>query len=93
VADRKQAREAVAEDLRALADDLKALLDDPKKRARRERQWRALYGVVTLGFTLASRRLATRAWGILTGEPPPIKGGAQTRSEPREPAGTASGGR
>jgi hypothetical protein len=47
--------------------------------------------VLTLGFTLASRRLTTRAWGILTGEPPPIKGGAQTRSEPREPAGTASG--
>ena len=40
MADRKQAREAVAEDLRALADDLKAFVEDPKKRARKERGWR-----------------------------------------------------
>jgi hypothetical protein len=82
MADRKQAREALAEDLRALADDLKAFVEDPKKRARKERSWRLLYGVITLGFTIASRRLATRAWAILTGEQPPIKGAA-----------TASGGR
>jgi hypothetical protein len=77
MADRKQVREAIAEDLRALADDLMALVEDPKKRARRERQWRLLYGAVTLGFTVASRRLARRAWEVLTGEQPPTKRGTR----------------
>jgi len=93
MADRKQAREAVAEDLRALADDLKAFVEDPTKRARKERGWRLLYGVITLGFTLAARRLATRAWAILTGEQPPVKGAAPAQSGSREPAATAPGGR
>ena len=75
MADRKQVRESIAADLRTLADDLMALVEDPKKRARRERQWRLLYGATTLGFTLLSRRLATRAWAVLTGEEPPVKGG------------------
>ena len=92
MADRKQAKEAFAEDLRALAEDLKAFVEDPKKRARKERRWRVLYGVIALGFTMVSRRVAARAWAILTGEQPPAKGApppAQTES--RERAATASG--
>ena len=77
MADRKQVREAVAGDLRALADDLRAFVQDPRERARKERRWRMLYGVLALGFTVASRRLATKAWAILTGEQPPTKGTGQ----------------
>jgi hypothetical protein len=73
MANRKEARQAVADDLRALADDLKALLEDPKTRKRNERRWKALYGVIALATTLTSRKLAARAWGILTGEQPPSK--------------------
>jgi hypothetical protein len=84
MADRKQAREAVAEDLRALADDLKALVEDPKKRSKKERQWKALYGAIALVLTLGGRRLAAKAWGILTGEQPPTKG-AQSGSAATQP--------
>ncbi|MFL5918650.1 MAG: hypothetical protein ACJ74X_07980 [Gaiellaceae bacterium] len=84
MASRKEARGAVAEDLRALADDLKALLEDPKKRKRRERQWNALYGGIAIVTTLVGRRLAAKAWGILTGEPPPIKGAAATQQQQQQ---------
>jgi hypothetical protein len=80
MASRKQAREAVAEDLRGLADDLKALVEDPKKRAQKERRWKALYGGLALVMTLGGRRLAARAWGILTGEQPPAKETASAKA-------------
>jgi hypothetical protein len=68
-------REAVADDLRSLASDLKSLIEsattDPKARRRKELQWRALYGGLGVITTLAARRIATKAWGILTGEDPP----------------------
>lgn len=69
-------REAVADDLRSLADDLKSLVEsattDPKERRRKELQWRALYGGLAIVASLAARRLAFKAWDILTGEQPPI---------------------
>jgi hypothetical protein len=83
MASRKEARGAVADDLRALADDLKALLEDPKKRKRKERRWDALYGGIAIVTTLVGRRLAAKAWGILTGEPPPIKGAAAPQQQPQ----------
>jgi uncharacterized protein DUF4235 len=71
-------REAVANDLRALADDLKSLLEsattDPKERQRKERRWSALQGATAILTTMVARRLATRVWGIVTGEQPPVKG-------------------
>ena len=77
-------RDAIAEDLRSLAADLKSLVDsattDPKERRKRERQWRALYGALSILTALAARQAATRAWAILTGEQPPAKGGGQVRS-------------
>jgi Protein of unknown function (DUF4235) len=76
-------REAVAEDLRALATDLKSLVEsattDPKERQRKERIWRVLYAVLGAVTTLVARRAATKAWGILTGEQPPLPGAAQRR--------------
>jgi hypothetical protein len=70
-------RDAVAEDLRTLAADLKNLLDsattDPKERQRKERRWTALYGALGLVTSLVARQIATKAWGVLTGEQPPVK--------------------
>jgi hypothetical protein len=84
-------RDAVAEDLRSLAADLKSLLEsattDPKERQRKERRWTALYGALGIVTSLAARQVATKAWGILTGEHPPVKtppGSAQ--AAPRERA-------
>jgi hypothetical protein len=77
-------REAVAEDLRSLAADLKSLLEsattDPKERRKKERQWRALYGALGILTSLAARRAATRAWSVLTGEQPPVKGAQQQKT-------------
>jgi hypothetical protein len=70
-------REAIAADLRALADDLKSLVEsattDPKERQRKERRWGALQGGIAILTTMAARRLATKAWGILTGEQAPVR--------------------
>jgi hypothetical protein len=93
MADRKDVLEALADDARSLAGDLKALLEDPKERKRKERLYAALYGGLALGFTLLGRRLAVKAWSILTGEQPPVKGagpGGGSRTDNREPARTSS---
>ena len=70
-------RDAIADDLRTLASDLKSLVDsattDPKSRRKKERQWRALYGALSIVSALAARRAANKAWAILTGERPPAK--------------------
>ncbi len=42
-------------------------------RKRKERRWGVLYGAIALVLTLAGRRVAARAWSILTGEQPPAK--------------------
>ena len=78
-------RESIAEELRALATDLKSLVEtattDPKERARKERRWRVLYGALGVASTLAARRAAAKAWGILTGEAPPGKAQQSSRSD------------
>lgn len=35
--------------------------------------WTGLYGVLSAVSAIAARRLATRLWRVLTGEPPPVK--------------------
>lgn len=70
-------REATATELRNLTGDLRSLLStlahDPKEQAKRERRWKLLYGGVSAVTALLARRLATKSWGILTGEKPPTK--------------------
>jgi hypothetical protein len=73
MADRRDVLETLATDARGVAGDLKALLEDPRERRRKERLYAALYGGLTFAFTLVGRRLATKAWSILTGEQPPRK--------------------
>jgi hypothetical protein len=80
-------REAIADDLRSLATDLKSLIDDattdPKERRRKELRWMALYSVSGILASLAARQVATKAWGILTGERPPVKGPPPARKSER----------
>jgi hypothetical protein len=87
MANRKEVRDALAEDLRALADDIRRALEDPKKRKRKERTWALLEGALVLGFTLAARQLAMKAWRLLTGErPPPRKPGPPPKPAETSPA-------
>lgn len=85
-------RDAIADDLRSLAMDLKSLVDsattDPKERRRRERQWRLLYGALSVLTALAARRAANKAWSILTGERPPVASTGAPKDD-RSPAGVA----
>jgi hypothetical protein len=68
-------REASVEELRNLTGDLGSLVqtlrNDPKELARKERRWRLLYGGLSAVGALLARRLAGKAWGVLTGERPP----------------------
>jgi hypothetical protein len=70
-------KDVVEERLRDLAADLRdlyrALTRDPKREARKERVWKALAGVSGALATVAARRAAGKAWGVLTGEKPPSK--------------------
>jgi hypothetical protein len=88
-------RNVVAEELRSLAQDLKerlaALTTDPKEQAKKQRRWRILYGLSTAIFTLAARRLAARAWAILTGEQPPTARRAEPQAT-RAPAASPEAG-
>jgi hypothetical protein len=68
-------REATVEELRSLTGDLRSLVTtlttDPKEQARNQRAWRILYGGLSAVGALVARRLAGKAWGVLTGERPP----------------------
>lgn len=70
-------RQAVLDELETLRQDAKDLLvtlkSDPKEQARKERRWRILYGALAALATVATRQVAAKAWGVLTGELPPAK--------------------
>jgi hypothetical protein len=74
-------RHLAAEELSTLTGDLRRLLttltSDPEEQARKERNWRLLYGGLSAVSALLARRLATKTWGILTGEQPPAKNPAK----------------
>lgn len=46
---------------------------DPAEERRVRLAWGALQGALGAAFTLLARRLATRIWFVLTGEPAPGK--------------------
>jgi hypothetical protein len=67
--------ELVAQQLRVLADDLeelwKAATRDPAAERRKQRGWILLTGALGAASTMASRKVMTKLWPILTGEPVP----------------------
>src|SRR5207244_2627938 len=85
----------LADELRTLADDMKQVLvtlkTDPNAQRKKELRWRVLYGGLSAVFAIAGRKLATRAWRILTGEEPPTKRSTQSRPEHRPEQETAIG--
>ena len=68
-------REVVGEQLDDIRTDLEALwvalTRDPKKEARKERAWTIFAGAFGAVAALGARKVATRVWAVLTGEPPP----------------------
>jgi hypothetical protein len=78
-------RDVVVEQLDELKTDLDALwvalTRDPKKEARKERAWTIFAGILGALAAIGARKVATQAWGILTGEPPP---GPQAQSPRRK---------
>ena len=78
--------DVLAQELRTLADDMKQLLvtlkTDPKEQRKKELRWRLLYGGLSAVFAVAGRRVATRAWQVLTGEEPPTKRAPQPQQQP-----------
>jgi hypothetical protein len=89
----------LADELRTLADDMKQVLvtlrTDPKEQRNKELQWRLLYGGLSAVFAVVGRKLATRAWHVLTGEQPPTKANPQGQAArparpEREEAGLVS---
>ena len=81
--------QAIAEQLDELRQDFRNLLvtirTDPKEQAWKERRWSVLYAAIAAGTSLAARRVATRAYEALTGEPPPT--GRQPRGNGAAPTG------
>jgi hypothetical protein len=55
-----------------LLDLWRTLTHDPKREARRERAWTILSGLFGAVAAIAARRAATKVYGILTGEAPPV---------------------
>ena len=55
-----------------------------KESGKRDRAWAALQAGLVLPATLASHKLAVKAWTVLTGEDPPIAGTAAHGKENKE---------
>jgi hypothetical protein len=78
-------RDVVVEQLDQLKTDLAALYvaltKDPKKEARKERAWTFLTGALGAVAALGARRFAAQAWGVLTGERPPVGQAKQSKQK------------
>jgi hypothetical protein len=46
---------------------------DEKAERRKRLAWGVVQGSIGAVFTLAARRLGAKAWGVLTGEQPPVR--------------------
>ena len=77
--------DVVTEQLDELRTDLRnlwiALTRDPKAEARKARAWSLLAGAFGAVATIGARRFATKAYGVLTGEVPPVGPQARPRRE------------
>jgi hypothetical protein len=82
-------RHLVAQQLRVLADDLeelwKAATRDPAAERRKQRGWILLTGALGAASTMASRKLMSKLWPILTGEPVPSVAPPSSPPRAREP--------
>jgi hypothetical protein len=82
-------RELVAQQLRVLADDLEQLWKvatrDPAAERRKQRGWILLTGALGAASTMASRKVMTKLWPILTGEPVPSVAPPSAPPSSREP--------
>jgi hypothetical protein len=92
--------DVLLENLDELQQDLRdlwhGLTRDPDKEVWKQRAWTALSGVFAAVAALAPRLFATRLWGILTGEVPPVarqvpqsSGGGPSSRRPDAPAPTS----
>jgi hypothetical protein len=85
-----QARSAIASGGEKLSELAWTVGRDRRKEARLQRRWSLLQIALGAAFALLARRLAERAWVVMTGEEPPILGHA---GEPaNELPGTNGGG-
>ena len=82
-------RELVAKQFRVLADDLeelwKAATRDPAAERRKQRGWILLTGALGAASTMGSRKVMTKLWPILTGEPVPSVSPPGSPPASREP--------
>jgi hypothetical protein len=82
-------RDLVGQQLRAIADDLerlwKAATRDPAAERRKQRAWILLTGALGAASTMASRKVMSKLWPILTGEPVPSVAPPSAPPAPREP--------
>lgn len=87
--DAEKRRDLVAQQLRVLADDLeelwKAATRDPAAERRKQRGWILLTGALGAASTMASRKLMSKLWPILTGERVPSVAAPSSPPTAREP--------
>lgn len=81
--------DAVTEQLDELRTDLRnlwiAVTRDPKAEARKARAWSLLAGVLGAVAAMGARRFAAKAYGVLTGEVPPVGPQARPRQKDEAP--------
>jgi hypothetical protein len=82
-------RDLVSQQLRAIADDLEGLWKvatrDPAAERRKQRAWILLTGALGAASTMASRKVMSKLWPILTGEPVPSVSPPSAPPASREP--------
>ena len=71
-----QARSALAAGETKVSELARKVGRDRRKEARVQRVWSILQILLGAAFSLVARRLAERAWALLTGEQPSIRGHA-----------------
>ena len=69
-----QARSAIASGGEKVSELAWTVGRDRRKEARMQRRWALLQVALGAGFALLARRFADRAWVVMTGEEPPIRG-------------------